>query len=234
VTIPAGFLYADYRSRKIDALLQTSNSAQLEWRSSGGDACTLLLVGDSRVAQWPLPKLENWATGKLYRPGGTMTGLAGQARQAVKSLRPTVILVHMGVNDASAAALMAPADSHAAMERLIEEAKQLVLLSQSRGTRVVLTSVPAARKPTLLERLVLEPRRKTFIRQMNQRLLRIAKLSQSTYLDLAAILETENDVSNVRMSRDSLHWTDDAYTIINSKLAETINPTCNPNQPHEV
>jgi hypothetical protein len=66
----AGYVaaYFAYRTFKLSRLEPRPLQAPIQWTGESDARCTLLLVGDSRIARWPVEARSGWRIGRLASP----------------------------------------------------------------------------------------------------------------------------------------------------------------------
>jgi lysophospholipase L1-like esterase len=183
---------------------------------------TLLLFGDSRIAQWkPLPD-RPYPIAVAGYPGSTAIELTGRFQQDLRTHRPGVVVVQLGINDAVAASLVgaqrrarALADSLAALERMAAD-------SQAAGAELVLLKVLPPVRPGLVRRVVYRAHVDAYVAAMNAALPAIADRHGATVVDaLPALTDASGDVPD-SFRRDALHFTPEAYVELGRLLPLSI------------
>jgi lysophospholipase L1-like esterase len=187
------------------------------------DPPTLLLFGDSRIAQWqPLPT-RPYPIVRSGHPGASAIQLVPAFQQALARHRPTVVLLHLGANDAVGAALadrpareQALADSLAAMDRMAAAAT-------AHGAQLILVEVIPPARPDPLRRLLLGDRVDSAIAQLNAGLPAIATRHGATLKSAMPLLAPNGQMPD-RYRKDWLHFTPEAYSALDPLLPERLDP----------
>jgi lysophospholipase L1-like esterase len=114
---------------------------------------TLLLLGDSRIAQWPMPKP---AAGRIVNAGlsgATTARIALTARDLLEQSRPDVVVIEAGINDLKLAGAR-PDLRQKIVETAASNLERLVELCVSFRCKVIVLLVWPAAEPELLRRPV--------------------------------------------------------------------------------
>lgn len=184
---------------------------------------TLLLFGDSRIAQWrPLPD-RPYPIIRSGHPGASAIQLVPAFQQALARHRPAVVLVQLGANDAVGAALAdqpardrALADSLAAIDRMAAAAA-------ARGARVILVEVIPPIRTDPLRRLLLGDRVDNFIIQLNAGLPDIAARHGATLASATPLLAPTGEEPE-HFRKDWLHLKPEGYRALAPLLPESLDP----------
>lgn len=176
----------------------------------------VLLLGDSRVAQWPLP--EGWA--KAGYAGHTLVRIAEVAPGVLDSTRPRVMVVQAGINDLVAICYLPAERQDPAQARSLLALRSLVDAALARGTRVVLAEV--------VPPIGLDPLRAFMTRNcLDKRIMMFNRAARGLQgngvrvIDAAAALRDGQDWAP-GMAADSLHWTPAAYARLTAALSPVI------------
>ena len=115
----------------------------------------VVLIGNSRISQWPQNSWEEpWEIVNRGIGGETVSQLAKQSRSDAVALDLDAIVIKSGVNDLVAASFMSAAESGAVARRTAEALFELVEVGLTSGAVVcVATIIPPAR-PELMQLLV--------------------------------------------------------------------------------
>ena len=119
--------------------------------SNGGITPTTLLLGDSRMAQWSLPRPQGGHIVNAGLPGATTARITAAAGKFVERYRPDIVVVQAGINDIKLVGLrpdlrpQVVAEAAANLTRLAE-------ICRSFGSRVIVLLVWPAGEPELLRR----------------------------------------------------------------------------------
>lgn len=177
----------------------------------------VLLIGDSRVADWRHHLPADLAVAERGLPGETARQLTGRFEAALREARPAVVVVQAGINDLVAASLgdaeyrrTTTADLHSAFALMADAAAET-------GACLVLTTIVPPAEPSLLRRAVWNPAVSDHVAAANDALRRLADPPRVAVLDLAERLAPAGDLPDA-FRRDTLHLTPAAYERMNDAL----------------
>ncbi len=198
-------------------LFRTDNARVL----AAGEAVALVVIGDSRAAQWrPPPPVAGGQT--LIRGVGGETSAQTLARLAddALALRPRAVLLVTGINDLVAASYLAEAAARdvalALVERLLAAARQI---EEQGACALIATVIPPAR-PDLLRRLAWQPSVADLVIMVNREL----RARAADRFRILAAEEFSNPDDSLylsqRWSSDALHLNSDGYAILARELGK--------------
>lgn len=206
--LSGAFLVDRHQSKRIAAL----EPAPMALRLAG--AGPVLLFGDSRVAQWPLP--PGWA--KSGYPGHTAPRIAPLIGPALDRNPARAVVVQVGINDLFGICYLPPERRDAAQARSLAAIAAIAATARARGARVVLLTVipPIGLDPLRagLTRGCLESRLGLF----NEALGRVGNV---LVVDASAPLR-DGDDWRPGMARDALHFTPAAYARLTAAVDAAI------------
>jgi lysophospholipase L1-like esterase len=216
----AGVAAAQWRAAKVAGLEAPPMASMIA--VNPGEPETLLLFGDSRIAQWaPLPA-RPYAIVRAGFPGETAIRLQARLPAALQAHRPAAVVLQMGVNDAVAGALVLPerraaalADSLSALERMTAEAR-------AGGAEVMLMRVVPPVRPGLVRRVVYRDAVEGYVAALNEALPGIAARHGAVVVDPMAVLAGGGADVPDAFRRDALHFTPEAYAALGTLLPATI------------
>lgn len=182
---------------------------------------THLVIGDSRIAQWPTTDLP-LDTVRLGFPGETATSIARAVAPACRAVRPKVIVLQAGFNDASAATFHFGAERDRIVERAVNAIANMTAEAQRCGAKFVLvmTVVPEI-APAWPRRLVHGGRHDAAIATINQA---IAKMQGPKVYIFDTLQALRGGCSAMPSSfrADAAHWTSAAYRRLGLALSEAL------------
>ena len=220
----AGAFFA-YRALKIGVLEPRALARPVEWAGDPSAACTLLMVGDSRIAQWPLLPRPGWRVGRLGFPGEAATSIEPAARDAILAARPTVAVVQAGANDATAAAFQSEADR----ARTIDRAAAAVLAMGEAARRAgaaqafVLTVAPPIGL-ALWKRALIGSAQAPIMAAIGERIAAGAAGKSLLILDVDRLFRDDEGRLNGDFRADDLHWSAAAYRALDAALWAAVAP----------
>lgn len=182
----------------------------------------LVIVGDSRAAQWVRPpRVPGGET--LLRGVGGETTVQTEARLAdAVRLQPRAILLMSGVNDIIAAAYMEAAERRRVGAEAAARIARMARAAKASGPCVVVATVAPPARPNLLRRLVWRDGIVDDVELLNRRL-RDELEGEIPMLDVAAKLPLTSDGHlGPDSSFGTLHFNLSAYLRLNEAAAEAL------------
>jgi lysophospholipase L1-like esterase len=95
--------YLAYRTMKLNLLEPRRLQAPIQWIGESEARCTALLVGDSRIARWPVEPQPGWRIGRLGFPGEAAINIEPAVRDQIATTGADLVVIQAGGNDATAA-----------------------------------------------------------------------------------------------------------------------------------
>ncbi|SRR5208282_3760883 len=187
------------------------------------EAKTILLLGDSRMAEWGSPQIEGWRVLNTGRRGVTTAQLASCCRTILNQVQPRVVVLQVGINDLKLLGVRSDF-GEAVISNCVSNILTIVAECRQAGARVLVMPVwPAGRVP-LARRLVWSGAVDPAVTETNARLLRLLANEDGVYVvdifsELTRGLSTEQ---RERLYRDTLHLKPETYARLSVLLAETI------------
>ena len=182
--------------------------------TGGGE---VLLIGDSRVAQWPAP--AGWA--KAGYSGQSVIRIAGVAPTLLRQQAYRTVVIQAGINDLTAICLLPLRERDPAQARSVAAVSSIVASARSLGVVPVVTLVVPPIEPDLARRLLMGRCLQARIPQFNASLLSLRGRGVRV-IDLSPALR-QGDGWGVGVARNDLHWTAAAYErltdLLQSELA---------------
>lgn len=215
---------AAYRALKIKALDPSSYDPihNVKWSGPPGSACRLLLIGDSRVAKWQLGYLSGWSVAKVGLAGATAGGFGGQAADLISSLRPTAVIVQIGINDATAGALQPALERAKTLERATLQLRGVADAARRAGSAAYIMTVPAAIGAPVWQQFWLEPQRGQFVKQLNARIRRLPHAIPVGVFDADLLLRDRHRDLDASYRDGPTHWNAKAYRRLNETMLEIL------------
>jgi lysophospholipase L1-like esterase len=184
---------------------------------------TVLLLGDSRMADWDLPEIKGWRVVNAGVRGATTAQLASCCRTILNQVQPQVVVIQAGINDLKLLGVR-PDLGAAVVSHCVSNLLTIVAECRQAGARVVVTPVWPAGKVPLARRLVWSGAVDLAVTETNTRLLRLLATIDGVFVadlfsELTRGLSTEQ---RNRLYRDTLHLKPETYRRLSVLLAETI------------
>jgi lysophospholipase L1-like esterase len=95
--------YLAYRTFKLNLLEPRRLQTPIQWTGESDARCTALLVGDSRIARWPVEARPGWRIGRLGFAGEAAINIEPAVRDQITAAGADVVVIQAGGNDATAA-----------------------------------------------------------------------------------------------------------------------------------
>jgi peptidoglycan/LPS O-acetylase OafA/YrhL/lysophospholipase L1-like esterase len=190
---------------------------------SNSEPKSILLLGDSRIADWSCPAIEGRPVVNAGFRGITSAQLAMACREILPQTRPQVIVIQVGINDLKLLGVR-PDLGDAVTSNCVSNILTIVTECRRTGARVVVTPVWPVGKVTLARRLVWSAAVDPAVAETNARLLRLLANEDGVYvvdlfLELTRGLSKEN---RERLYCDTLHLKPETYARLSVLLAEIV------------
>jgi len=185
--------------------------------ASGGQ--TLLLMGDSRVADWGLPQFKNWRVINAGVAGSTTAQLVLRSGELLEKTHPQIVVIQSGINDLKILGVR-PELRAAVVSTTVSNLTRVAEECRLRKVRPLLTLVWPACETKGIRRLVLT-------RTVNEALVDVNRKLESLRADPRSfrIVDLFGDLtkdsppeSHERLYRDALHLNAGAYTRLTPML----------------
>ena len=215
----------DYRARKLTLLEPAKLAGNVVWRGPSQARCRMLLIGDSRVAYWPIAPRSGWRVGKLGFPGQTAANIAQAAEPILASSKLDVVAIQAGGNDAAAAAL-SKSNARPMAGRAAAAIARLALAARAQGAKrvIVLNLVPPI-EPDVLHRIVYGDRIAEFMDDVSKLLEKEAAAGKFELLDANKLFRTRTGQLDRSVRRDWIHWNIRGYEKLDQALNRLIDGT---------
>jgi lysophospholipase L1-like esterase len=183
---------------------------------------TLLLLGDSRVADWGLPRIESFRVVNAGVPGMTSAQLVLRHREILDRVQPEVVVIQIGINDLKLLGVR-PELRESVVSGCVSNIETIVTECRRRSTRVVLTTVWPAGRLTLARRFVWSGTVGQAVEETNAQLERtFANRAGVRVADIFSTLSREHPSGHDQLYRDTLHLRHESYARLSTLLSETI------------
>ena len=190
-----------------------------DWPRVGGPTDhftrTLLLLGDSRMAEWNLPPPPGTRTVNAGIPGATTAQIAALLPGLLGKFAPDTVVIEAGINDLKYLGLE-PARADELVAHTLENLTNLAAQCREHHCRVVLLAVWPPTRPDWRRRFFWSPAISDSVDRVNRRLLALpAAAPQFQVVDLftAAGVAPGPDAY-----RDTLHLRTETYRRLNAPL----------------
>lgn len=204
---------------RLSILAPRDLSPLVHWIGAEDAPCTLLIAGDSRIAEWAPTPPAGWRVARLAFPGEAAGNIASAVIRALPRLDPDALVVLAGTNDATASAFQtAPgaratiASAEGSIAEIFAAARRLQI-----AVRVVMTIPPPARTG-LVRTLLTRGRDRKAMQSLSRAIRDMAPAWGADVLDAEAILAGTGRNVAPELARDALHWTPQAYRLLEQEL----------------
>ena len=215
-----GILRARYE-RNLQRQIWPADAPEVSVLSSapGGSTPTVMLLGDSRIAQWGLPQLAHWRVVNAGKGGLTTGQVRLLAPGLMAEIHPDAVVLEAGINDLKFLGLrpgMAPAIVSLATSNLV------AVVNECAGHHcqvVVLETWPAG-EPSLARRLVWNATIPASVNQLNLRLRTLDSPERGIHV---VDLFSEAGLNPGPQSYlDTLHFTPETYARLTPALEKEL------------
>lgn len=203
--------YHHWRVNKLSLLEPRALPGEVVWSAPAPGGCRLLMIGDSRIADWPLAAPGGWQIGRLGFPGATSGNILAAARPVLARERPDAVLVQSGTNDATVAALVPERAAHILDEAAANVAATLAAASAAGARTLLMMTIAPPIEPSLQARLAMGDRQTAFMRALTPRLAQVATQSGARLIGTETLLSDANGRMDPAFRADDLHWRPAAY-----------------------
>lgn len=211
------------RKRYADALIysvwRTNDSVRATTANWVPIPKTLLLFGDSRIAEWGTPPLPGWNVVNRGCSGATTAELRLLLPEALERSRPAAVLLQAGINDLKLAGVR-PDLKGAVVSTCVSNLVEMVNECTRRRMRVIVTPVWPAGPVTLARRVVWNSSVAVAIEETNLRLEQVLGRREDVLVtNVFAILRRGGvGIDFEQVYRDTLHLKPEAYSTLSTAL----------------
>jgi lysophospholipase L1-like esterase len=202
-----------------------TNAPPIALRNTLSDNGTnvLLLLGDSRIAAWEAPVASGW---KVFNGGVTaMTTaqLAFHCRAMLERVRPTVVVLQIGINDFKILGLR-PALREAVVGACLSNITTIVRECRASGAHVIVTTIWPAGKVSLKRRVVWSSAIPAGVAEANEQLEK--QFAGQPGITITNVFATASQGMSEKeihaLYQDTLHLTPAAYARLSTVLTQTL------------
>lgn len=182
----------------------------------------IVLVGDSRIAQWPRPEApQGYHIISRGRGGETSLQLEARMPDLLKALNPDVVVIGTGANDLVAASLSAP-HAERIEESLLASVTRITDRIRRAGAEPVLsTIIQPARADFLRRALAWNMEIHDMVARVNAAFLAQGAAGLRVF-DANAVLKGGAGPLAAQFSKDTLHLNKIAYALLSQALMQEI------------
>ena len=184
--------------------------------SSAGSAPIVLLLGDSRMAQWDLPLLPSWRVVNAGVNGLTTGELRRCAPKVLDDFQPAVVVLQAGINDLKFIGLQ-PSRAAEIVSLAADNLAAVLGECTARHCQVVILKTWPTHTPSLLRRLVWSAKIPAAVEQLNTQL--EALDSPTAGIRVVDLFREASLKFSPEQYRDTLHFKPETYRQLTPALA---------------
>ena len=190
-----------------------------------GDHPLVVLVGDSRIAQWnPPPHLDGYDLVNRGIGGETTAQMIHRFDTDVLALKPKVVVIQSGINDLVAAGLASPAAAARYRDNVVANLSGVADRAKSAGITVILLTIILPAEPGVLRRLVWSDRIPALVLEVNRKLALLDAPPRVHVVDSQRVLQTAAGAWKPDVMRDTLHLGSAGYLELDKALEAILMP----------
>lgn len=214
--------YLQLNSVRLDPLGLTAYPEFANTEASTTDKRVVVLLGDSRAADWPAPNIEGIQFINRGIGAQTTTQVVERFPYHVPALRPGIILIQVGINDLKTIPLF-PEQTADIIAGCKSNIAKLVDLSLQTGAHVILTTVfplgqiPVERRPFWSDDVAMP------ISEVNSFITSLESENVKVF-DTTPLLSNDEGIVDPSYSKDFLHLNQQGYEVLNQELAKILKP----------
>lgn len=188
-------------------------------------------MGDSRIARWtPVEPPPGWRVARLAYAGETATNVAKAARPVLRDLKPDLALVQAGANDATGAVFLSGDRRDAATRDAAEAVTAIADAARANGGRaIVLTPAPPIGLELWKAALTGGGLSGRF-RAVAEAQARLAADAGHAVWNGERLFADADGRLDRRYRADGVHWSAEAYRLLNARLAAETASGCSVDQ----
>lgn len=183
-------------------------------RAEGG----ILLIGDSRMAEWPLLQLAGLPVTNGAISGSTSAEMSGRLRRQLESNHPRIVIIEVGINDLKLIGVR-PELKGAIISQCLTQIMQAIDLCREYNAQVFLFPVWPGGPVSPIRRLVWNESINVAVRELNERMCEEA-LSRThvTLVPVFSEILQQNSSHPSELYRDTLHMKAETYHLLSEAL----------------
>jgi lysophospholipase L1-like esterase len=211
--------YSELNQTRLDPLGLSYYPVNLA-KVANPDRSRVVFFGDSRAASWIPPQIDRYEFINRGISSQTSVQTIERFSAHVRSLKPSIIIVQVGVNDLKTIALF-PEHKQEIITNCQANIKRIIQESRKLGTVVIVTTifpageVPLERKPFWSDEIGLA------IKEVNTSIATLAD-DKTIVFDTYSLLANRQGLMLPQYRLDELHLNQQGYKILNQELARQI------------
>lgn len=188
-----------------------------------GDRPRIVLIGDSRIAQWPTSAWpENWEVINRGIGGETAAQLELRFDDDAIALDPDVIVIEAGINDLVAASFMDEVVSQSFADKTVKIFRRLVENAINSGHRTLVATIIPPARPDILRLLVWNESVRDLVKQANADLLKTKLPNEAGVIDFSTQLIDADATVADKYRLDTLHLNEAGYERLTAILIDRV------------
>jgi lysophospholipase L1-like esterase len=211
--------YLAYRTFKLTALEPRRLQAPIQWTGESDARCTALLVGDSRIADWPVEARPGWRIGRLGFAGEAAINIEPAVRDQIATAGADVVVIQAGANDATAAVFQPEPLRVETIARAARAVMAVAADARRAGTSqvIVLTIVPPI-DLELWKRALMGSEQEELMMRIGNAIATKALTEGMGVLDANLLFRDAAGKLRRQFRRDGTHWSSAGYRALDAAL----------------
>ena len=178
----------------------------------------ILLIGDSRMAEWRLVRLAGLPVTNGAISGSTSAEMSGRLRRQLESNHPRIVIIEVGINDLKLIGVR-PELKEAIISQCLTQIMQAIDLCCEYNVQVFLLPVWPGGPVTPLRRLVWNESINVAVRELNGRMREEAfSRTHVTLVPVFSEILRQDSSHQSELYRDTLHMKAETYHLLSEAL----------------
>lgn len=183
-------------------------------------APSLLLIGDSRVDEWPVEGFAGWHVARRGLPGETSIGAASRLDDLLRELQPQKVVIFTGVNDLIPIGGY-PEQKSELVDGAVDAITGMATRAESQGADALVICVLPGSRRAENRASVWNQQVEQAVRELNDKLR--SKLG-SKFLDVRPEMLDSDGYLKFDLTRDHLHLNSAGYAQLTSAVTKKLGP----------
>ncbi len=191
----------------------------------------VVLIGDSRIAQWPTAALaEKWEIISRGIGGETTHQLALRFFTDAIALDPDIIVIEAGINDLVAASFMDDASKLVVASNTDKTLRQLADQATTSGRQTLVATIIPSARPEIWRLPVWSESLIDLVAEVNASLKQAQLPDRARLIDLSSVVSTDNKTLSDSYRLDTLHLNEAGYVRLTAALIRDLESALNARQ----
>ena len=187
--------------------------------SAGSSTRTVLLLGDSRMFQWGLPKLTHWRVVNAGTGGLTTGQILLCTPKLLDEFRPDAVVLEAGINDLKILGLR-PELASEVVSLAVNNLSEIASECRKRYCKIIVLETWPAGQPSWMRQLVWNAMIPVSANQLNTRLQTLNLPEQGIFV--IDLFKEARLKPGIELYRDTLHFTPNAYQRLTPALERAL------------